>query len=102
MFNVDPFLAREEGGEVYRALVDAGLLNDGDPFRDSGVEILGGSDLQILPFGDVVSGLFSEGVRTQRYDQTASASLTISTAKVKWLQWVRPQEIRYQTSYQVG
>ncbi|GAB5535587.1 MAG: cell surface protein SprA [Rubricoccaceae bacterium] len=100
VFNVDPLLARDEGSEVYRALVDAGLLNDGDPFRDSGVEILGGSDLQILPFGEVVSGLFSEGARTQRYDQTASASLTVSTAKVKWLKWVRPQEIRYQTTYQ--
>ena len=98
-FNVDPLAAREPDSEVYRALVEAGVIADGDAFPSGQVEILGGSNLQVAPFGKVVARLFRESVRTQRYDQTASARLTVSTAKVKWLQWIRPQEVSYQTSY---
>ena len=98
-FAVDPFTVRDPDGEVYRALVAAGVIADGDDYPASRLEVLGGSTLDVLPFGDVVSRLFREGARTERYDQTASARLSVSTAKVKWLQWVRPQEISYQTSY---
>ena len=98
-FAVDPFTVRDPDGEVYRALVDAGVIADGDEYPASQLEVLGGSTLDVLPFGDVVSRLLREGARTERYDQTASARLSVSTAKVKWLQWVRPQEVSYQTSY---
>ena len=90
---ISPDSARAPGSIVRQELG----LADNDP-----IEILGGSNLEVLAFGDAFNRVFRPGggfVRTQDYQQTANAALRISTQKVKWLSWIRPQAISFGTSY---
>ena len=87
---------------VLAALEEAGLIEPGGTFpRDGSVEVLGGSDIDVLPFGETLGNLFGDGpgLRTRRYDQTLTASLRVSTRRVKWLSWIQPQALSYSANY---
>ena len=92
-YTISPDSARAADSVVRQ---DFGLGPD-DPFD---LDILGGSELDVVPLGDAFNRVFRGGlVRTQDYQQTANASLRISTQKVKWLSWIRPQALSYGTTY---
>ena len=92
--------ARQPGSDVYRDLVNAlDGFDDGDDFPDGRVSILGGSDLEVLPFSQALGNVFGGGVRTQSYTQRATASARVSLGKVKWLSWIQPQPIGYSANY---
>ena len=87
---------------VLAALEEAGLIEPGGTFpRDGSVEVLGGSDLDVLPLGEALGNLFGDGpgLRTRRYDQTLTTTLRVSTRRVKWLSWIQPQALSYSTNY---
>ena len=89
-----------ENEEVRANLAEAGLLDENGAFAP-GVEVLGGSDLEVLPLGEALGNVFGEGpgLRTRRYDQTLTASLRVSTQRVKWLSWIQPQALSYSANY---
>ena len=84
-------------------LLAAGLLeNRADPFP-TGVEVLGGADVEVLPLGEALANVLgSGGLRTRRYDQTLTTTLRVSTRRVKWLSWLQPQALSYSASYTWG
>ncbi len=69
--------------------------------NDGSVEILGGSGsrLEVLPIGEALGNAFSGGIRTRSYSQSLTSALTVSTRRVKWLSWIRPQRISYSANY---
>ena len=85
---------------VLADLAEAGLLGEDGAFP-AGLEVLGGSDLEVLPLGEALGNLFGDGpgLRTRRYDQTLTASLRVSTRRVKWLSWIQPQALSYSANY---
>ncbi len=87
--------------EVLADLAAAGLINPGDPFPSQRVEILGGSgsQLEVLPIGEALGNVFSGGVRTKSYSQSLTSALTVSTRRLKWLSWIRPQRVSYSANY---
>ena len=68
---------------------------------DGSVEILGGtgSQLDVLPVGTALGNAFRGGIRTEQYSQSLTSALTISTRRVKWLSWIRPQRVTYSANY---
>ncbi len=99
-YSLSPLDARDENSQVYRDLVNAlDGFNQGDAFPDGRVSILGGSDLDVLPFPEALGNVFGGDIRTQAYTQRASASVRVSLAKVKWLSWIQPQAIGYSANY---
>ena len=58
-----------------------------------------------MPFGQVLSGILSgernaPAAHARAYSQSLTAALRVSTARVRWLAWIRPQALSYQTAYQ--
>ncbi|PAP79246.1 cell surface protein SprA [Rubrivirga sp. SAORIC476] len=101
VYDLSPAGARSDTSIVYRDLVaELDGFNDGDPFPSDRVEILGGSDLQILPLGEALSNVFNGQLRTRQYTQQATASLRVNIAKQKWLSWLQLQPISVSTNYQ--
>ena len=99
-YAISPLDARQPGSDVYRDLVqNLDGFDDGDPFPDGRVTILGGSDLDVLPFSQALGNVFGGGVRTQAYTQRATASARVSLGRVKWLSWIQPQAIGYSANY---
>jgi cell surface protein SprA len=98
VYAISPEEAQADGSIVRE---DLGLP-DGTPFSQFGVDVLGGATLDVVPFGNVLSGLLdgSRDVRTRGYTQTLTSSLRVSTRRVKWLSWIRPQALSYGASYQ--
>jgi cell surface protein SprA len=97
---VSPSAARSDTSTVYQDLVNelAGF-NAGDPFPNDRVEVLGGSDLTVLPLGEALGNVFNGGVRTRQYTQQSTASLRVSTSRHKWLSWLQLQPIAVSTNY---
>ena len=86
--------------QVYRDLVAAlDGFEAGQPFPDDRVEILGGADLEVLPFSEALGNVFGGDVRTQSFSQRATASLRVSLNRVKWLSWFQPQPLGYSANY---
>ena len=86
---------------VLADLGEAGLLGENGTFAPS-VEVLGGSDLDVVPVGEALGNLFGgdgPGLRTRRYGQTFTSTLRLSTRRVKWLSWIQPQAVSYSTNY---
>ena len=99
-YAISPSEARTVGGQVYNDLVAAlDGLSDGDPFPTGRVEILGGSDLEVLPFGAALGNAFGGDLRTQAYGQRASGTLRVSTGRLAWLRWLQLQPISYSADY---
>ena len=64
------------------------------------VQVLGGATLDVLPFGEAISNVFTDqNVRTRGYTQNLQATATVSTRRVRWLSWIRPQALSYRTTY---
>ncbi len=67
------------------------------------LQILGGNtpQLTVLPWAEAVGDVLSGDRRllTDRYDQTFTSNLRISTRNVKWLAWIQPQAIGLSSSY---
>ena len=98
-YDLSPVEARDTSGVVYRDLL-AGLDGfTGGGFPDDRVEVLGGADLDVLPFSEALGNAFGGQARTQSYTQRATASLRVSTAKLKWLSWLQVQPVGYTASY---
>lgn len=96
-FPLAPADARDDPA-VRDALAQAGLIDTaGAVVR--GVEFLGGSELEVLPFGEALGGIFGGDVRTRAYSQRLTAALRVSTRRVKWLSWIQPQAVSYSTDY---
>ena len=99
-YDISPLDARDPASQVYQDLVNAlDGFDDGDPFPDDRVSILGGSDLEVLPVTEALGNVFGGDIRTQSYTQRASASARVSLAKVKWLSWIQPQALSYSSNY---
>ncbi len=102
-FDISPDSARVPGSVVYEFF----NIETAQQYADS-LEVLGGESLDILPVGEALGNVFSGGrnvfgernVRTRTYSQSLTASLRVSTARLRWLSWVRPQALSYQTAYQ--
>ena len=96
-FSLDPDLARVPGSDVYRVFG----IKTAQGYADS-LEVLGGRELDVVPVGQVLSGILSgdRSVRTSAYSQSLTAALRLSTQRVRWLAWIRPQPLSYQTTYQ--
>ncbi len=100
VYDLNPSAARSDTSAVYRDLVAAlDGFNAGDPFPNDRVEVLGGSDLDVLPLGEALGNVFDGGIRTRQYTQQSTASLRVSTARVKWLSWLQLQPIAVSTNY---
>ncbi len=101
-FALDPDSARVPGSAVYQAF---GVET---PQEYDSLEVLGGRDLEVVPVGEAFGNILSGGrnalgirnVRTRAYSQSLTAALRISTQRVRWLSWIRPQPLSYQTTYQ--
>ncbi|HEX8386652.1 MAG TPA: hypothetical protein VF576_10735, partial [Rubricoccaceae bacterium] len=95
-FDLNPDSARVVGSPVYQAFGISTIE------EYNALEVLGGSQLDIRPVGEVLAGIFSgdSRVRTRSYAQSLTAALRVSTARVRWLSWIRPQALSYQASYQ--
>ena len=98
-YDLDPGLARDTTGRVYRDLLAELDGFDGGAFPDDRVEILGGQDLTVLPFGQALGNAFGGEARTQAYAQRATASLRVGLSKVKWLSWLQLQPVGYSAAY---
>ncbi len=96
-FSISPDSARVPGSAVYQAFG----IDTPQEYADS-LEVLGGSELTVVPVGEVLSGILSgdRDVRTRTYSQSLTAALRVSTQRVRWLSWIRPQPLSYQTTYQ--
>ena len=102
-FDISPDSARTPGSAVYEFF----NLETAQQYSDS-LEVLGGETLDVLPFGEALGNVFSGGrnaigernVRTRSYSQSLTTSLRVSTARLRWLAWVRPQALSYQAAYQ--
>ena len=99
VYDLSPVEARDTLGLVYRDLLGALDGFTGGPFPDARVEILGGADLAVLPVGQALGNAFGGEARTQSYTQRATASLRVSTSKVKWLSWLQLQPVSYSANY---
>ena len=99
-YALSPVDAKDPNGPVYRDLVAAlDGFNAGDPFPVDRVEVLGGQDLTVLPFGEALGNAFGGDARTRSYDQRATASLRVSLAKLRWLSWLQLQPVGYSAAY---
>lgn len=88
--------------DVLADLEAAGLIEAGDSFpTDGSVEILGGSgsQLEVLPLGEALGNVFRGGIRTRSYSQSLTSALSVSTRRVKWLSWIRPQRVSYSANF---
>lgn len=66
---------------------------------DGSVEVLGGQRLDVLPLGSALQNVFAGGGRTRGYNQRLTASLRVSTGRLKWLSWIQPQALTYSADY---
>jgi cell surface protein SprA len=96
-FNISPEAARDSNSVVRQFF---GI--DNSALAYSGLTVLGGQELGVVPAGQVLAGILSgeRDVRTRSYSQSLTAALRVSTARVRWLSWIRPQAISYQAAYQ--
>ena len=99
VYDLSPVEARDPEGAVYRDLLADLDGFAGGAFPDDRVEVLGGADLAVLPVGQALGNAFRGDLRTQTYTQRATASLRVSTAKLKWLSWLQLQPIGYSANY---
>ena len=96
-FDLSPTAARNDDN-VIAALGAAGLLDSlSRPLPQ--VEFLGGPELEVLPLGEALGGIFSGDARTRAYTQRLTAALRVSTRRAKWLAWIQPQNISYSGDY---
>ena len=99
VYDLSPVDARDTTGVVYRDLLDELDGFTGGGFPDGRVEVLGGADLTVLPVGQALGNAFGGELRTQTYSQRATASLRVSTTKLKWLSWLQLQPVGYSANY---
>ncbi len=99
VYDLSPVAARDTSGVVYRDLLAELDGFDGGAFPSSRVEILGGADLDVLPFTRALGNAFGGEARTQTYTQRATATLRINPTKLKWLSWLQIQPIGYSANY---
>ena len=73
------------------------------PSQLDSLQILGGTtpQLSVIPWTEAIGATLGGYRRllTDRYDQTFSSTLRISTRNVKWLAWIQPQPIGLSSSY---
>ncbi|MEM7787693.1 MAG: cell surface protein SprA [Bacteroidota bacterium] len=96
-FDLAPVDARDDP-DIREALFAAGVL-DSLTAPLGAVEFLGGPDLEVLPLGEALGGIFGGDGRTRAYTQRLTVAPRITTRRVKWLSWIQPQTISYSGDY---
>ncbi len=99
VYDLSPAQARSDTSAVYQDLLTELDGFEGGAFPSDRVEVLGGSDLEVLPLGEALGNVFGGDIRTRRYSQQATGSLRISTARLKWLSWLQLQPLSVSTTY---
>ncbi|WP_420455500.1 cell surface protein SprA [Rubrivirga sp.] len=98
-YDLSPSQARSDTSVVYQDLLAELDGFEGGAFPSDRVEILGGSNIEVLPLGEALGNVFSGGIRTRQYTQQATGSLRISTGRLKWLSWLQLQPVSVSTNY---
>ena len=96
-FSISPAAARDPN-----SIVRQFFRIDDSAEAFNALTVLGGSELDVRPVGETLAGILSgeRALRTRGYQQSLTAALRLSLARVRWLSWIRPQALSYQTSYQ--
>ncbi|MFN3596649.1 MAG: cell surface protein SprA [Rubricoccaceae bacterium] len=87
--------AQQEGSPVWQ---DFGI-ETAEQYRQ--LQVFGGSQISIVPVGTLLSDVLAgeRRVTTDRYTQTLTSSVRVTTQRIRYLAWLRPQPISLSSAY---